>query len=66
MNEMLVESIEDIFNDINSYMFAQENVDLNHVYIDGTKFELMPTNIPGCGRKPAEQAVKEHICILHS
>ena len=39
MNEMLVESIEDIFNDINSYMFAQENVDLNHVYIDGTKFE---------------------------
>lgn len=39
MNEMLVDSIEDIFNDINSYTFPKENVDLNHVYIDGTKLE---------------------------
>ncbi len=39
MNEMLIDSIEDIFNDINSYIFQKENVDLNHVYIDGTKLE---------------------------
>ena len=39
MNEMLIDSIEDIFNDINSYIFKEEGVDLNHVYIDGTKLE---------------------------
>ena len=39
MNEMLIDSIEYIFNDINSYIFKEEGVDLNHVYIDGTKLE---------------------------
>ena len=39
MNDFLVDNIEDIFNDINSYIFKSEKVDLNHVYIDGTKFE---------------------------
>ena len=32
-------SIDQIFNDINSYIFARENVDTDHVYIDGTKIE---------------------------
>lgn len=31
--------IQDIFDGINSYMFSQLNVDLNHSYIDGTKIE---------------------------
>ena len=35
----LSSSLEEIFNDINSYMFSQQNVDLEHVYIDGTKLE---------------------------
>lgn len=39
MNEFLSDSIEDIFNDINSYIFEKEKVDLTHVYIDGTKLE---------------------------
>ncbi len=39
MNEMLIDNIEDIFNDINAYIFSKEKVDLNHVYIDGTKLE---------------------------
>ena len=39
MNEMLIDNIEDIFNDINSYIFKKEGVDLNHIYIDGTKLE---------------------------
>ena len=30
-------SIEEIFTEINGYIFEQEKVDLNHVYIDGTK-----------------------------
>jgi transposase len=39
INEFLLDSIESIFNEINSYIFEKENVDLNHVYIDGTKLE---------------------------
>ncbi len=39
MNEFLLDSIKDIFNDINSYIFEKEHVDLKHVYIDGTKLE---------------------------
>ena len=35
-------SIEDIFNDINAYIFNQEKVDLNHTYIE--------TSILGFGR----------------
>ena len=32
-------SIDQIFNEINSYIFAHEKVDTDHVYIDGTKIE---------------------------
>lgn len=35
----LTTNIEDIFNDINSYIFDKKKVDLNHAYIDGTKIE---------------------------
>jgi transposase len=37
-NELTI-SIEDIFNDINAYIFEKDKVDLNHTYIDGTKIE---------------------------
>lgn len=37
MNNDLNASIEEIFVQINAYIFEQKNVDLNHVYIDGTK-----------------------------
>lgn len=37
MNECLMESIEDIFAEINGYIFSKEKVDLKHIYIDGTK-----------------------------
>lgn len=39
INTYLSDSIENIFNEINSYVFKQENVDLEHIYIDGTKME---------------------------
>ena len=39
INEQLTDNIENIFNDINSYIFKTDNVDLDHVYIDGTKLE---------------------------
>ena len=35
----LSSALDEIFNDINSYMFSKQNVDLEHVYIDGTKLE---------------------------
>lgn len=39
INCELTDTIEDIFKDINSYIVEKDNVDLNHVYIDGTKIE---------------------------
>ncbi len=39
MNDFLVDGIEEIFNDINQVIFETEKVDLNHIYIDGTKIE---------------------------
>ena len=39
IKDELSTSLDTIFNDINSYMFGQLNVDLNHAYIDGTKIE---------------------------
>ena len=35
----LIGSIDEILSDINGYIFEQEQVDLRHVYIDGTKME---------------------------
>lgn len=37
INTELSETIQDIFLEINSRIFALDDVDLNHVYIDGTK-----------------------------
>lgn len=37
-NELSI-SIEQIFNDINAYIFKSDHVDLDHTYIDGTKIE---------------------------
>ena len=35
----LTDSIEQIFLDVNAYIFQQDHVDLEHTYIDGTKIE---------------------------
>ena len=39
IRDELTESIEDIFLAINNVIFEKDKVDLNHVYIDGTKIE---------------------------
>ena len=39
IRDELTTTIEQIFNDINSYIFEKDSVDLNHTYIDGTKIE---------------------------
>lgn len=35
----LTDSIEQIFLDVNTYIFEKNQVDLEHTYIDGTKIE---------------------------
>ena len=37
IKQELQSSLEDIFNDINRYLFEEQAVDLEHAYIDGTK-----------------------------
>lgn len=37
MNTVLCDSIENILNEINGYIFEKDHVDLEHIYIDGTK-----------------------------
>ncbi len=39
IRDELTSNIEDIFNDINAYIFEKDYVDLDHTYIDGTKLE---------------------------
>lgn len=39
MNCCLADIIENIFKEINKYIFEQEQVDTEHIYIDGTKIE---------------------------
>lgn len=37
MKDYLADSIDTILAEINAYIFEKENVDLSHIYIDGTK-----------------------------
>ena len=45
-------SLEDIFNDINGYMFGQLGVDLDHTYIDGTRIEANTNFVALCVLNP--------------
>lgn len=39
IHDVLQPSVEELFYDLNRKIFAEEHVDLNHLYIDGSKFE---------------------------
>ena len=39
IRQELTDSIEQIFLDVNTYIFQKDHVDLEHTYIDGTKIE---------------------------
>lgn len=56
INEVLDDSIEDIFNDINRKIFDEESVDLNHLYIDGTKFEANANKYSWVWKKSTEKS----------
>ena len=67
INEILADSIEDIFNDINKKIFDEEKVDLNHLYIDGSKFEANANKYSWVWKKATEKSryrLYEKITIL--
>ena len=47
--------IEDIFKEINGYIFAKEGVDTEHVYIDGTKIEANANKYTWVWKKSCEK-----------
>ena len=56
INEVLGGSIEDIFNDINQKIFETEHVDLQHLYIDGSKFEANANKYSWVWKKATEKS----------
>ena len=55
INEILQDKIENIFNDINHAIFNDEHVDLQHLYIDGSKFEANANKYTWVWKKAAEK-----------
>ena len=56
INEVLGDSIEEIFNDINQKIFESEHVDLQHLYIDGSKFEANANKYTWVWKKATEKS----------
>ena len=55
INEILQDKIENIFNDINHAIFNEEHVDLQHLYIDGSKFEANANKYTWVQKKATEK-----------
>ena len=56
INEVLKGSIRKIFIDVNKTIFEEEHVDLNHLYIDGTKLEANANKYTWVWKKATEKA----------
>lgn len=56
INNVLNDSIEDIFGDINTRIFEEEKVDLQHIYIDGSKFEANANKYTWVWKKATEKS----------
>lgn len=56
INEILADSIEEIFKDINQKIFEKEHVDLQHLYIDGSKFEANANRYSWVWKKATEKS----------
>ena len=64
INEELNCSLEQIVNDINSYIFDSECVDLDHVYIDGTKIEANANKYSWVWKKSCQKSVLREFAKL--
>ena len=51
----LQDKIENIFDDINQAIFNEEHVDLQHIYIDGSKFEANANKYTWVWKKATEK-----------
>lgn len=56
INDVLGECMENIFADINKKIFETEGVDLNHLYIDGSKFEANANKYSWVWKKATEKS----------
>ena len=56
INEVLTDQIEEIFRDINARIFEEEHVDLQHIYIDGSKFEANANKYSWVWKKATEKS----------
>lgn len=56
INEVLSDNVEELFNDINKLIFEKEKVDLNHIYIDGSKFEANANKYSWVWKKATEKS----------
>ena len=56
INEILGDSIEEIFRDINKKIFETEHVDLQHLYIDDSKFEANANKYSWVWKKVTEKS----------
>ena len=58
INKVLSGSIEEIFKDINQKIFETEHTDLQHLYIDGSKFEANANEYSWVWKKAMEKYMK--------
>lgn len=56
INEILSDRIEEVFQDLNKRIFEEEHVDLNHLYIDGSKFETNANKYSWVWKKATEKS----------
>lgn len=56
INEVIAESVEEIFSKINALIFERDHVDLNHLYIDGSKFEANANKYTWVWKKATEKS----------
>ncbi len=56
INEILEDPIEEIFGDINKKIFETEHVDLQHLYIDGSKLEANANKYSWVWKKATEKS----------
>ena len=56
INEVIGDSVEEIFKDINKKIFEKEHVDLQHLYIDGSKFEANANRYSWVWKKATERS----------
>lgn len=56
INEVIGDSVEEIFSDINQKIFETEHVDLQHLYIDGSKFEANANKYSWVWKKATEKS----------